>query len=110
MVPEDEKFNNTYIISQFYVYMNRCSQYAEVCNHYQQLPRHLQQATFVKRYYENARARMGYLTENPFVAEKNLPESIDAQKPQNIVENMSRTLSQFANVVSSTINNPGKWK
>ena len=108
MVPEDEKFNNTYIISQFYVYMNRCSQYVEVCNHYQQLPRHLQQATFVKRYYENARARMGYLTENPFVAEKNLLESIDAQKPQNIVENMSCTLSQFANVVSSTTNNPGK--
>jgi len=108
MVPEDEKFNNTYIISQFYVYKNRCSQYVEVCNHYQQLPRHLQQATFVKRYYENARARMGYLTEKPIVAEENLPESTDTQKSQNIVENMSRTLSQFANAVSSTVNNPGK--
>lgn len=108
MVPEDERFNNTYIISQYYVYKNRCSQYAEVCNHYQQLSRNLQQATFVKRYYENARARMGYLAEDPVVSVEEPIENADTQKSQSIVDNVSRAISQFGSVVASSVGNPEK--
>lgn len=59
-VPVSEKECNTYIISQFYVYKNRHSQYEDVCKHYEQLPPHVQNSTYVNRYYQNARARLGY--------------------------------------------------
>lgn len=59
-VPISEKNSNTYIISQFYVYKNRHSQYEEVCKNYDQLPPHIQKSMYVKRYYQNARNRMGY--------------------------------------------------
>lgn len=61
-VPDDEKVTNSYIISQFYVYLNRHSRYDEVCRHYESLPLHMKNAMFVKRYYNNARSRMGYTT------------------------------------------------
>lgn len=62
-VPVTEKNSNTYIISQFYVYKNRHSQYEDVCKHYDQLPPHIQNSTFVQRYYQNARTRLGYANE-----------------------------------------------
>lgn len=59
-VPIDEKTSNSYIISQLYVYLNRNCRYDEVCRHYESLPTHIQNSEFVRRYYNNARSRMGY--------------------------------------------------
>ncbi len=59
-IPSEEKVENTYIISQYYVYLNRHSMYADVRNHYATLAPNVQDAYFVKRYYENASERMGY--------------------------------------------------
>ncbi len=64
-VPAEEKQRNSYIISQYYVYRNRHSQYEEVCRHYDNLEPHIKNAFYVKRYYENARRRMGYPVPNP---------------------------------------------
>lgn len=64
-IPADEKQRNSYIISQYYVYKNRHSQYEDVCKHYETLEPHIQNAFYVKRYYENARRRLGYSVPNP---------------------------------------------
>ena len=65
-IPDYEKVSNTYIISQYYVFLNRNARYEEVCEHYNRLPQHLQNATFVKRYYNNAQTRLGF--NNPSAA------------------------------------------
>lgn len=64
-IPADEKQRNSYIISQYYVYKNRHSQYEDVCKHYETLEPHIQNAFYVKRYYENARRRLGYSVPSP---------------------------------------------
>lgn len=64
-IPAEEKQRNSYIISQYYVYRNRHSQYEEVCRHYDNLEPHIKNAFYVKRYYENARRRLGYSVPNP---------------------------------------------
>lgn len=64
-IPADEKEQNSYIISQYYVYKNRHSQYEDVCRHYDSLEPRVQNAFYVKRYYENARRRLGYSVPNP---------------------------------------------
>lgn len=61
MVPSPEKVENSYIISQYYVYLNRHSRYNEVKQHYEkELSPNIQRSKFVHRYYMNACARMGY--------------------------------------------------
>ena len=62
-VPSDEKVENTYIISQYYVYLNRHSSYAEVRDHYSRLSPNIQNSYYVKKYYENASERMGFSVE-----------------------------------------------
>lgn len=64
-IPAEEKEKNSYIIAQYYVFKNRRSQYEDVCKHYERLEPHVQNATFVKRYYENARRRLGYYVPSP---------------------------------------------
>ena len=59
-IPMEEKNLNTYIISQYYVYLNRLGRYEDVSKHYEQLLPHIQNAFYVKRYYENARYKLGY--------------------------------------------------
>lgn len=59
-IPMEEKNNNSYIISQYYVYKNRHAQYDDVCSHYEQLPAHVKSSFYVKRYYDNARRRLGF--------------------------------------------------
>ena len=66
-VPVTEKENNTYIISQYYVYMNRHTRYDEVCEHYNRLPQRIQNSEYVRRYYENARRRLGYQNDTPVI-------------------------------------------
>lgn len=65
-IPMEEKNQNSYIISQYYVYKNRLGQYEDVCKHYEQLPPHMKNSFYVKRYYDTARQRLGY-THNPNV-------------------------------------------
>lgn len=60
-IPMEEKNNNSYIISQYYVYKNRHAQYDDVCSHYERLPAHVQSSFYVKRYYDNARRRLGLM-------------------------------------------------
>lgn len=64
-IPADEKEKNSYIIAQYYVFKNRRSQYEDVCKHYDRLEPHIQNSMFVKRYYENARRRMGFYVPSP---------------------------------------------
>lgn len=66
-VPSAEKVENTYIISQYYVFLNRHSRYAEVRDHYHKLPENIKNSTFVKRYYENASSRMGFVVNRGYV-------------------------------------------
>lgn len=106
MVPDEEKLSNSYIISQYYVYKNRRSQYSDVCEHYSQLPRHMQEATFVKRYYENARARMGYSTRiSPLQAKQTPYASEILPGAVSLADNMSNFLSLASNAVRSSITN-----
>lgn len=60
MVPSEEKVQNSYIISQYYVNLNRHSMYSKVKEHYEALPDNVKNAKFVQKYYLNACARMGY--------------------------------------------------
>lgn len=61
MVPSTEKTENSYIISQYYVYLNRHSRYNDVKEHFEnQLAPHVQNSKFVLRYYRNACTRLGY--------------------------------------------------
>lgn len=61
MVPSAEKVENSYIISQYYVYLNRHSKYADVKEHFEnQLKPHIQNSEYVRRYYQNACERLGY--------------------------------------------------
>lgn len=61
MVPSTEKVENSYIISQYYVYLNRHSRYKDVKEHFEsQLLPHVQNSKFVRRYYNNACTRLGY--------------------------------------------------
>lgn len=61
LVPSSEKTENSYIISQYYVYLNRHSKYNDVKEHYEnQLAPHVQNSKFVFRYYQNACSRLGY--------------------------------------------------
>lgn len=61
MVPSTEKVENSYIISQYYVYLNRHSRYSDVKEHFEnQLLPHVQNSKFVLRYYNNACTRLGY--------------------------------------------------
>lgn len=64
-IPSSEKVQNSYIISQYYVYMNRHSRYQEVMDHYDKLAPNMQSSSFVRRYYLNASARLGYSRSNP---------------------------------------------
>lgn len=59
-VPSVEKLENTYIISQYYVFLNRHSRYTEVREHYHKLSDNIKNSFYVKRYYENASSRMGF--------------------------------------------------
>lgn len=59
-IPEDEKRLNPYIISQYYVYLNRVGRHQEVVENYGRLAKHMQEAYYVKRYYENARRKLGF--------------------------------------------------
>lgn len=62
MVPSTEKIENSYIISQYYVYLNRHSRYNDVKEHFEsQLAPHVQNSKFVFRYYRNACTRLGYI-------------------------------------------------
>ena len=63
-IPSSEKTQNSYIISQYYVYMNRHSRYQEVIDHYEKLAPNMQNQHFVRKYYLNARSRMGYSRNN----------------------------------------------
>lgn len=58
MIPSSEKLENPYIISQYYVYLNRCSRYHEVVKHYDGLAPHMQRAQYVQKYYINACQRL----------------------------------------------------
>lgn len=78
-IPSTEKTQNSYIISQYYVYKNRHSQYEDVIEHYKKLPLNVQNAKFVNKYYLNACSHMGFieppispykLTEKETVVEK----------------------------------------
>ncbi len=59
-IPEDEKRLNPYIISQYYVFLNRVGRHQEVVDNYGRLAKHMQEAYYVKRYYENARRKLGF--------------------------------------------------
>lgn len=86
-VPMEAKNNNTYIISQYYVYKNRHTQYEDVCKHYEQLPSHVQNSFYVKRYYENARQRLGY-SQNP-----NIRYRVSDSTPASVVPSDVPTVS-----------------
>lgn len=58
-IPIYEKNNNTYIISQYYVYKNRRAQYEDVRKHYNQLSTNIQNARYVKNYYLTACEHLG---------------------------------------------------
>ena len=64
-IPSSEKTQNSYIISQYYVYLNRHGSYKEVMEHYEKLPPNMQNSKYVRRYYQNASSRMGYSRDNP---------------------------------------------
>lgn len=65
MIPSSEKVDNSYIVSQYYVYLNRHSRYVDVKEHYEnELAPHIQGSNYVHRYYTNACARLGYIQEN----------------------------------------------
>ncbi len=84
LVPSSEKTDNTYIISQYYVYLNRHSRYSEVRDHYDKLPPNIQNSQFVKKYYLNASERMGYLR-NLDSEYKSTAANISNQGVQNTV-------------------------
>lgn len=72
MVPSEEKVQNSYIISQYYVNLNRHSQYNIVKEHYEKLLPNVQNAKYVQKYYLNACARMGYYSEMKSAPESNI--------------------------------------
>lgn len=73
MIPSEEKTQNSYIISQYYVNLNRHSQYNTVKEHYEKLPPNVQSAKYVQKYYLNACARMGYYSELKVSSPANIP-------------------------------------
>ena len=85
MVPDQEKTDNSYIISQYYVFLNRHSRYSEVKKHFeQQLAPNVQNMQYVKKYYINACNRMGFSThndveptQNPYVPSPRKSNSFD---------------------------------
>lgn len=86
MVPSTEKVENSYIISQYYVYLNRHSRYSEVKQHYEkELSLNIQKSHYVNKYYKNACLRMGY------------PDSGDESVLYNHSENKSQNLSKDKN-------------
>ena len=82
-IPAEEKVENSYIVSQYYVYLNRRSRYTEVLAHYDTLSPNVQNAKYVRRYYENARARLGYARGNTLETPVYFP-SDDLSTPNNI--------------------------
>ena len=98
-VPAEEKQRNSYIISQYYVYRNRHSQYEDVCKHYDNLEPHIQNSLYVKRYYENARRRLGYPVSNAVdttravnvIAGNGVPAAFD-KEPAQQKEKKERTV------------------
>lgn len=76
-IPSLEKTQNSYIISQYYVYKNRHSQYEDVIEHYNNLGLNVKNAKFVKKYYLNACSRMGLVDNNVSV------ETTNVQTPQS---------------------------
>lgn len=64
-IPSPEKTQNSYIISQYYVYLNRHGSYNEVIEHYKKLPPNMQNSFYVRKYYQNASSRMGFSSYNP---------------------------------------------
>ena len=100
MIPSSEKVENTYIISQFYVYKNRHAQYADVKKHYETLPPNIQHARYVQKYYLNACARLGF-TSNSLEA-SDMPTSdsfvsIAPALPQNAAEEKHRVFIVYGN-------------
>lgn len=64
MIPSEEKVENTYIISQLYVFLNRHSRYSEVREHYDKLSPNIKNSMYVRRYYLNASRRMGFIVDD----------------------------------------------
>lgn len=82
MIPSEEKTQNFYIISQYYVNLNRHSMYSAVKEHYEALSDNVKNARFVKQYYLNACARMGYYSSG--IAYHHNPSS-EAATPSKII-------------------------
>lgn len=77
MIPSAEKVENSYIISQYYVFLNRHSHYKEVKEHYEkELLPNIQKSKYVRRYYLNACARLGYGSDEE-IAQKDIPSSTE---------------------------------
>ncbi len=94
MIPSEEKTQNSYIISQYYVNLNRHSQYNTVKEHYEKLPPNVQNAKYVQKYYLNACARMGYSSEIKVSSPSNM-QTIKAKTYDNTSTNLDEKKKIF---------------
>ena len=87
MIPSEEKVQNSYIISQYYVNLNRKSMYIKVKEHYESLMDNVKNAKYVHKYYLNACSHLGFYPDTNI--HKNVHSSVETAIP--VVEETSTT-------------------